>query len=780
MNLKIDLTQPEQPILSGHLKMGGSNPSGVEICANNRYLTLGGQPWLPVMGEFHYSRYPAGDWREELLKMKAGGITVAASYVFWIHHEEIEGEFIWTGDKDLRRFIKLCAEVGLYAYPRIGPWAHGECRNGGLPDWVLAKCGEAVRLDAPLYLSYAQRFYQQINHQLDGLLWKDGGPVVGVQLENELIDNAGHIRTLKEMAQEAGIDVPLYTMTGWGPARVPADEVIPLFGGYPDAFWNRDVGTWARECRKQYIFSPVRNDDLIGADLLKRQDIEDLSYLERYPYLTCEVGGGMQVSYHRRPFISGDDVAVPPLTKVGAGSNLPGYYMYHGGSQPLGKLSTLQESQATHYWNDLPVISYDFQAAIREYGQLSEQYHSMRLLHLFLNDFGAQLAPLPAALPVGKPSSLDDSETLRWSVRSDGRRGLIFINNYQRVEPLFDKPEVQFSLELMGGTLQIPAAPVRIPRGAYSIWPFNLDLNGIPLQYATAQLVCQVKDGADPCYIFAERGGVAAEFAFEQGVVASIEGGSLEQGRFLRGLEAGKPVTLRGERGQTARILLLSEPQSLQVWKAHLRGQERIILSPAGLVFDGDRVRLRARRVEDLWFSVFPAFESLPAGGFPEGAFTRINASCNPKTLKAEWRKLKQAGPARAVPMGPLGVAQAPDDADFEAAEEWEVRLEGNALDEDGEVFLLIDYVGDVGRAYLGGRLIADDFYYGRTWEIGLKRFVPEVLEKGLVLKFLPLRRDAPIYIAPEHRPTFGSSDEILELRDIRVACELFAEINLA
>jgi beta-galactosidase len=193
MNLKIDLTQPEQPILSGHLKMGGSNPSGVEICANNRYLTLGGQPWLPVMGEFHYSRYPAGDWREELLKMKAGGITVAASYVFWIHHEEIEGEFIWTGDKDLRRFIKLCAEVGLYAYPRIGPWAHGECRNGGLPDWVLAKCGEAVRLDAPLYLSYAQRFYQQINHQLDGLLWKDGGPVVGVQLENELIDNAGHI-----------------------------------------------------------------------------------------------------------------------------------------------------------------------------------------------------------------------------------------------------------------------------------------------------------------------------------------------------------------------------------------------------------------------------------------------------------------------------------------------------------------------------------------------------------------------------------------------------------
>lgn len=22
---------------------------------------------------------------------------------------------------------------------RIGPWAHGECRNGGFPDWLVKK-----------------------------------------------------------------------------------------------------------------------------------------------------------------------------------------------------------------------------------------------------------------------------------------------------------------------------------------------------------------------------------------------------------------------------------------------------------------------------------------------------------------------------------------------------------------------------------------------------------------------------------------------------------------
>jgi hypothetical protein len=112
MKHSIDLSHSDPSILSGHLKMGGSNPHGVEINANNRYLTLNGKPWLPVMGEFHFSRYPSQLWRQELLKMKAGGIRIAASYIFWIHHEEIEGETIWTGNCDLHRFISCVLSWG--------------------------------------------------------------------------------------------------------------------------------------------------------------------------------------------------------------------------------------------------------------------------------------------------------------------------------------------------------------------------------------------------------------------------------------------------------------------------------------------------------------------------------------------------------------------------------------------------------------------------------------------------------------------------------------------
>ena len=47
--------------------------------------------WFPVSGEIHLGRVPAAAWREELLKMKAGGLSMVNVYVFWIHHEESRG-----------------------------------------------------------------------------------------------------------------------------------------------------------------------------------------------------------------------------------------------------------------------------------------------------------------------------------------------------------------------------------------------------------------------------------------------------------------------------------------------------------------------------------------------------------------------------------------------------------------------------------------------------------------------------------------------------------------
>ena len=73
--------------------IGGTSPDGHVFSANQRFLTLDGKPWFPLMGEYHFSRSPAAEWEREILKMKAGGLTVISTYVFWIHHEETEGVF---------------------------------------------------------------------------------------------------------------------------------------------------------------------------------------------------------------------------------------------------------------------------------------------------------------------------------------------------------------------------------------------------------------------------------------------------------------------------------------------------------------------------------------------------------------------------------------------------------------------------------------------------------------------------------------------------------------
>src|SRR3984885_10367031 len=244
--VEIDARQPSPPPRGSDFKGGSSiSPSGQSIGLNDQYLTLDGKPWLPVMGEFHFSRYPVAGWEEEILKMKAGGVQIISSYIFWNHIEEVKGVFDWTGQRDLRHFAELCQKHSVSLYVRIGPWVHGESRYGGLPDWVVKE--SVQRTTDPRFLGFVDDFYEQIGKQIKGLLWKDGGPVIGVQIENEYGGkgpNGGpaYILQLKRMAEAAGMDVPLYPVTGGNDAVWPPGEVVPVYGGYPDAPWDPNPG----------------------------------------------------------------------------------------------------------------------------------------------------------------------------------------------------------------------------------------------------------------------------------------------------------------------------------------------------------------------------------------------------------------------------------------------------------------------------------------------------------------------------------------------------------
>ena len=295
--------------------------------------------------------------------------------------------------------MELAGKHGMYVWARVGPWDHGEVRNGGLPDWVLRK--SAPRQNDPAYLKYVQRFYGEIGRQLKGLFWKDGGPIIGVQIENEYHERGPgrgeeHILTLKRLAREAGLEAPFYSVTGWDDAAVPGREVIPVFGGYPDGFWYRSLEPLPPS--PNYFFTPIRCEENVGDNLCSLRPDIDRKFAP-FPFLTAEMGGGMELAYHRRPLMSADDIAALDVVKLGSGVTLYGYYMFHGGTNPDGRQTTLQESQATGYPQDLPVKGYDFQAPLGEFGQMRESFRDLKTIHLFLQDFGADLAPMTAYFP---------------------------------------------------------------------------------------------------------------------------------------------------------------------------------------------------------------------------------------------------------------------------------------------------------------------------------------------------------------------------------------------
>jgi beta-galactosidase len=744
-------------------------PGGSALTIDRESLRLDGQPWAPVMGEFHYSRYPADEWREELLKMKAGGITVVSTYVFWIHHEEVEGTWDWSADRDLREFVRLAGSVGLKVVVRCGPWCHGEVRNGGFPEW-LAKEGWNLRSIDPRFLAKVRILYGEIAAQLRGELWKDGGPVIGIQLENEFSGPAEYMMALKSIARDAGLDVPLYTRTGWSQLTTPMPfgEIVPLYGAYAEGFWSRELTSMPGNFWNAFRFSLLRFDDNIATEQLGQRDVRDAPEVARYPYLTCEIGGGMMSSYHRRILIRAPDVESTALVKLGSGSTLLGYYMYHGGINPVGKLTTLMEAQdtlSTNY-NDLPVRNYDFQAPIGAFGELRPQYHLLRRLHLFLEDFGPAFVRMSPAMPDVRPGPKGDTSTLRWAVRSDGASGYVFVNNYERSLEMPAKPGVQFRIGLQSGTATFPASPVEIPAGSIFFWPFNLDLgHGVVLGYATAEPVCAVDDAGGRTVFFAETPGVPSRFA--------VAGEAA-----VRFASPGHAAAFRvaGTDGMGVQVVLLSDADSLALWKGAFQGRDRVFLTRAGLVLDGDVARLTSGDRSALTLGIYPDPRGL-SGGTADGIFTRYSPSAPPVvSLSPGVTKIHDAGQARVIPIGKISEPEAtePGDADFGAAAEWRINLPPG-VDMASNPILRIRYIGDVARFTLNGRLLVDDFYNGNSFDLGLRRYAPEITRGELKIAVLPLRRDAitgdkrRIFLADSARPDFGNASAVAGLEGAEI-----------
>ncbi len=490
----IEIKLPNNMQKTSTLPFCGTNPNGDTIEVNSKYITKNSEPWLCVMGEFHFSRYPSNEWEKEILKMQAGGVNVIATYVFWIHHEEERGVFNFEGNCDLRRFVGICNKHNIMVMLRIGPWAHGECRNGGFPDWLQNQTDFAIRQNDAAYLEHVHRLYAQIYMQVQGMLFTDGGCVVGIQIENEYgpcgVSPAPeirmeHMKKLKKMAVEIGFKVPIYTATGWGGATVVDMEMLPVMGGYCDAPWAQTTEEMPESIN--FLVRHALNDPTIGCD----HNTTDESgrpftwNVGAYPFLTAELGGGMQVTDHRRVVVFPKDTLALAVTKLCSGAVLLGYYMYHGGTNPLGKYSTFEESRVTGYPNDLPKMSYDFQAPLGEVGLPNDSYFELKRLHMMLHCFGHLIADSPAIIPDNNATDPADLVSMRYAVRHNARHncGFVMINNHLRKRTM---AQHTVSFHLQNENLDLKIKDIQIKNDDVLILPYNLPLDDAILESTNA------------------------------------------------------------------------------------------------------------------------------------------------------------------------------------------------------------------------------------------------------------------------------------------------------
>ena len=699
----------------------GISKNGEEISFTNYYMQKNGKPFFGVSGEFHYSRMSDERWEDELIKMKMCGINVVATYVFWIHHEEEEGVFRFDGRRNMRKFVELCEKHGLYVILRVGPFDHGEVRNGGIPDWMYGKPFEVRSLNEG-FLLHVRKLYTELAKQADGMFFKDNGPIIGVQIDNEYMHSSApwemtigisnewvfggnegddYMLGLKALAAECGLLPAFYTCTGWGGAATP-ESMVPLWGGYAFRPWLFYSYKGEHPATEEYVYQDYHKNDVVCTD-----DFKPGYEPETRPYSCCEMGGGMMCSYYYRfqlPYKSVDAMA---NIKIASGCNFLGYYMFQGGSNPVGKYGAfMNESQ-------VPKISYDYQAALGEYGQIRESYRRLKSIHYFVNLFGESFCGLQTLLPQGASRIMPkDDKTLRYAVRTDGKRGFLFINNYQDHFDLPDRKDEEIILRLENEKL---TWHLGIAADENAILPFHFDMDGIDLVQANAQIITKIEEN----YVFFVPDGMRGEFRFEDG--ARIAGTNANIYKCAENMDADCFIVEKG----TVRCKVLVISRSLANDMFVLR-DGRLVFTDEAILEDEGGIRLESTQST-------PLIRVYPADGFAGmEKVCRVEGNCDEIIGTYQMRvpekkaevTMKQVGPSR-----------------------YTIQIPKDALDDVKDIRLQLEYTGDIGNAFINGRMIHDNFANGAVWEIGLKDFNKELKEDSITVYIVPLKEGVNVNV---------------------------------
>ncbi len=331
---------------------------------------LDGEEFLIQSGAFHYFRALPEYWEDIMLKIKACGLNTVETYTCWNLHEKHKGEYDFSGMLDIERFLKTAQKVGLKVIVRPGPFICAEWENGGLPSWLLKREYKIrPRCMSEPYITFLKEWLHILFKKIRPYLDVNGGPIIAMAVENEYGSFGDDINYLRELE------------------KVFIDEKMECLYFAADGGNNYYTSTGRSG---KHIVQGIDEGGIwsLGDGHFKFMDTLDC------PYFVAEYWAGnfTDWGYKECTNIPAEafQKSLDMIEKYKSSFNM---YMIFGGTN-FGFTNGGQDYMNSTALNFNPVItSYDYDAAITEWGGYTERY--MAIKEMMERDHG----PAPIEMP---------------------------------------------------------------------------------------------------------------------------------------------------------------------------------------------------------------------------------------------------------------------------------------------------------------------------------------------------------------------------------------------
>lgn len=324
---------------------------------------LNGKPFVVKAAEIHYPRIPKEYWEHRIKMCKAIGMNTVCIYIFWNIHEQKEGEFDFSGNNDIAAFCRLAQKNGMYVIVRPGPYVCAEWEMGGLPWWLLKKKDIRLREQDPYFMERVKIFEEKVGEQLAPLTIQNGGPIIMVQVENEYGsygEDKPYVSAIRDIVRASGFDKVALFQCDWSSNFTK--------NGLDDLVWTMNFGTGANIDEQFRRLKELRpNSPLMCSEFWS-------GWFDKW--------GGKHETRSSKDMVAG----LKEMLDKNISFSL---YMTHGGTS----FGHWAGANSPGFAPD--VTSYDYDAPINEYGQVTPKFTELRDMLQQYTDKKLPAAPAP-------------------------------------------------------------------------------------------------------------------------------------------------------------------------------------------------------------------------------------------------------------------------------------------------------------------------------------------------------------------------------------------------